>query len=132
MHMTKETGRAKQMGIVALLKLMTCYQNIACTRNSSEEKDDGYWVAIDYLTKPILDMKQTRTNVTATTSEFRFRCGHLFTVCDYHSAETMVSKLWDHAKGMHDMESSIRAGLACVVDACAKKHGNSNLVAQID
>jgi HEAT repeat. len=132
--MVKETaGKAKQVGMVALLKWMSCYQEGECLSSSGNEDHGGYWLAMNFLSKAILDMKQGGgSNVaSAMGGEFRFRFENLFAVCDYDVAQVMVGHLWEYAK-RQGTEGKMCAGLSYVVDACAKKHGNSNIVAQVD
>jgi hypothetical protein len=130
--MAKETGKAKQVGMVALLKWMSCYQEMTNCLSVDNEEHGGYWLAIDFLSKAILDMKQNGgTTMAGMAGEFRFRFEHLFTVCEYHLADIMVGNLWEYAK-RHGTEGKLCAGLTYVVDACSKKHGNSNIVAQVD
>ena len=134
--MVKETGKAKESGIRALMQWMALYKQSAtatATATANDDNDKGYALAIKYLLQPILDLKP---NSTAIGTEFRFRWGNLFAKMEYSMAERIVQNAFSSLKAggaaAGAENKKYKQGLTTIVDASVKKHGNSNLVPQLD
>ena len=131
--MTRETGKAKELGITCLIAWMTLSKKAGGAGVSV-----GFDKAVEYLAQPIMGLDGSSGSSGAGGSgsgsgsgsgnEFRFRLGALFTMTEeYNTAESFVVHLLEKGD-----EKKIVKGLNTVIDACVKKHGNSNLVAQMD